>query len=52
VYGGVGHVVAVCAYGALELHDTKQGKKAVVEIPFSVKEMVSGKCKKCPNSGP
>jgi len=27
---GCGACVAVCAYGALELHDTKQGKKAVV----------------------
>ena len=27
---GCGACVAVCAYGALELHDTKQGKKVVV----------------------
>jgi heterodisulfide reductase subunit A2 len=27
---GCGACVAVCSYGALELHDTKQGKKAVI----------------------
>jgi heterodisulfide reductase subunit A len=27
---GCGACVAVCAYGALALHDTKQGKKAVI----------------------